>query len=133
MKHPAVLIVEDHETERHLLMHWLSAVFPLCSFDGVESGEEAILRIAEKEPEIILMDIRLPNMNGIETARVISGLSPSIRIVMLTIHDSPMHRQQARAAGAIAFVGKQHLQSRLVDVLSDLIEERNVRNIECQV
>lgn len=108
-------------------------MFPRCVFDGVESGEEAILRIAEKEPEIILMDIRLPNMNGIDAARVISGLNPAIRIVMLTIHDSLMHREQARAAGAIAFVGKQFLQSRLVEVLSDLIEEWNVRSFEWQI
>ena len=89
--------------------------------------------MAEWIPDIVLMDIRLPNMNGIETARVISGIDPSIRIVMLTIHDSLMHRDQAKTAGAIAFVGKQYLQSRLVEVLSDLIQGRDVRNIECQV
>lgn len=133
MKRPIVLIVEDHEAERELLSNWLSAVFPDCTFHGVQSGEDAILRMADMIPDIILMDIRLPNMNGIETARIISGLDPAIRIVMLTIHDSLLHRDQAKTAGAIAFVGKQYFQSQLVEVLSDLIEGQNVRNIECQV
>lgn len=117
-----ILIVDDHDQVRASLKNWLGATFPNHEFIEAASGEEAVVMSRENEPVLVLMDIALPEMNGIEATRQIKTARPATQVVMLTIHDEPDYRRDAEAAGACAFVGKGRAHSCLVPVLKRLLE-----------
>jgi DNA-binding NarL/FixJ family response regulator len=83
-----ILIVEDHEPVRRRLRDWPSIRFPECRFLAAESGEEAVTLVSTHSPDIVLMDIGLPHMNGIEATRHIKAVAPQVHIVILTTRES---------------------------------------------
>ena len=74
-----------------------------------------------ESPRLVVMDMHLPGMNGIETTRQIKAALPFTQIVMLTIHTCDIYRADARAAGASAYVTKQGMHSELVPTLAALL------------
>jgi DNA-binding NarL/FixJ family response regulator len=85
------------------------------------SGEEAIALIRSESPRLVVMDITLPGMNGIEATRQIKATLPSAQIVMLTIHEDDTHRADATGAGASAYVPKRAMQTELLPTLAALL------------
>jgi DNA-binding NarL/FixJ family response regulator len=116
-----ILIVEDHDDVRRALQDWLALEFPQCNVLEAASGEEAIALTRIESPCMIVMDIRLPGINGIEAARRIKATSPSAQIVMLTIHTGHSYHADATAAGASAYVTKKAMHAELVPTLAALI------------
>jgi DNA-binding NarL/FixJ family response regulator len=119
-----ILIVEDHDDVRRAMRDWLEVVFPQCRVIEAASGEEAIVMARIESPRLVIMEIRLPGMNGIETTRHIKAALPCVQIVMLTIHTSDIYRADARAAGASAYVTKQRMHSELVPTVTALLADR---------
>jgi two-component system, NarL family, invasion response regulator UvrY len=120
---PMILIVEDHTSVRTLLCSWLGMIFPGCSFLTAESGEEAVSKASSARPGIVLMDIGLPGINGIEATKEIVVLLPDVKVVMLTILDDPEYRRDAEKAGACAYVTKGRMHADLVPIVKSLIEK----------
>ena len=123
-----VLIVEDYDVVRAGLQDWLSAVFDDLIFIGVKSGEEAVALSAVQPPDIVLMDVELPHMNGIEAVRRIKAIVPQANIVMVSVHEDAHYRQEARAAGACAYILK-HKVGELIAVLTEICP--NLRKRDC--
>ena len=118
-----ILIVEDHEAVRRSLRDWLEVEFPQCRVIEAASGEEAIALIRGESPRLVLMDISLPGMSGVEATRRIKAALPSTQIVMLTIHEDDAHRADATAAGASAYVPKRVMQTELIPTLTALLAD----------
>lgn len=116
-----ILIIEDHDDVRRALRDWLALEFPRCRVIEAANGEEAIALARIESPCLAVIDIRLPGMNGIETARQIKVASPLAQIVMLTILEGDTYRADATAAGASAYVQKQKMHSELVPTLAALL------------
>jgi DNA-binding NarL/FixJ family response regulator len=116
-----ILIVEDHDAVRRSLRDWLQVEFPQCRVIEAASGEEAMALIRTESPRLVVMDITLPGMNGIEATRQIKASLPSVQIVMLTIHEDDTYRTDATAAGASAYVPKRVMQTELVLTLAALL------------
>lgn len=116
-----ILIVEDHDDVRKALREWLKLEFPQCRVIEAASGEEAMALVRIESPHLVVMDIRLPGMNGIETTRQIKAALPSAQIVMLTILEGDTYRADATAAGASAYVQKQRMHAELVPKLAALL------------
>ncbi len=116
-----ILIVEDHDALRDSLRKWLSSIFPDCNFMDAKSGEEAVALASDRSPDIVLMDIGLPKMNGIEATRYILKAVPTTHVVILTIHDVADYKTDASAAGAIAYIPKHRMHSELIPVVTKLL------------
>ncbi|MFQ5857360.1 MAG: response regulator transcription factor [Anaerolineae bacterium] len=116
-----ILIVEDHDAVRRSLRDWLEVEFPQCRVIEAVSGEEAIALIQIESPRLVVMDISLPGMSGIEATRQIKAALPSTQVVMLTIHEDDAHRADATAAGASAYVSKRVMQTELIPTLAALL------------
>ena len=80
---PTILIVDDHEAVRSALRNWLKEKFPSFRIMGMTSGEEALAKIKEVSPHLVIMDFKLPGMDGISATRQIKRVVPSTRIVIL--------------------------------------------------
>jgi CheY-like chemotaxis protein len=122
---PVILVVEDSEVLRSSLVDWLQMRFPQARVHAAEDGEVAQESVGALRPDVVLMDINLPGIDGIEVTRFIRAQLPSADVVMLTTHDTPQHRLAAARAGATAFIPKQKMDARLVPVLERLLRARD--------
>ena len=120
---PTILIVEDHEAVRASLINLLRANFKDCRFLETKNGEEAIALVRAHKPDIVLMDIGLPEMSGIEATRHIKTEVPKTKVVVMTIHEATEYRADADAAGASGFLLKKEIPSKLVPLLVGLLSE----------
>jgi DNA-binding NarL/FixJ family response regulator len=118
-----IMIVEDHQGVRQSLREWLELSFPGYQLLEATSGEEAIAMAQAMSPCLVIMDIGLPGMSGIEAAQGIKTAAPTTRVVMLTMFDDKAHRADAAAAGVSAYVPKRKVQTELLPVLTRLLAE----------
>jgi DNA-binding NarL/FixJ family response regulator len=124
-----ILIVEDHELVRRSLREWLEHVFPGCIVVEARTGEEALAAARACAPCVVVMDISLPGMSGIETTRRIKAIQPTVQVVMLTIHEDDPYRAEALAAGVSAYVTKRKMQAELIPALAKLLPKPANRSL----
>ncbi len=98
----------------------LSRSFPSCLILAADSAEQALELCALQAPELVVMDITLPGMNGIDATRAIKDRSPETLVIMHSSSDAQIYRDEASAAGASAFVAKGRHSGRLASVISGL-------------
>ena len=113
----SVLVVEDHPVVRLGIAAIISAQPDMTVCFQAESGEEGVSAFRQYRPDIILMDLRLPGMSGVEALRTIRGEDPGARCVVLTTYEGDEDIHQALAAGAAAYVIKAMSYETLVDAL----------------
>jgi DNA-binding NarL/FixJ family response regulator len=116
-----ILIVEDHEPLRQSLHSWIVASFPDCDCVEAASGEEAVAISAAEYVDVVLVDVELPGVNGIDAMRQIRTLRPATRFVVMSQHDMAQLARSAEEAGVRACLAKQDLHSRLLPVLRELL------------
>jgi len=123
MRKPVILIVEDHDELRHSLQDWLRSFFRDCSVLQAKSGEEAVQKANAESPDIVLMDVMLPEMNGIEAASRIKDLVPDVQILMLSMYEDSAYQSDAAAAGATAYIPKRRMGAELIPAITKLLSE----------
>jgi DNA-binding NarL/FixJ family response regulator len=101
-----VLVVEDYEPFRRFVCSTLSKRPDLQIVGEVSDGLEAVLKVRELRPDLILLDVGLPTLNGIEAARRIRELSPTSRIVFVSQESSAEVVQEAFRVGALGYLFK---------------------------
>lgn len=125
MKNIKILVVDDHEIFRRGLRALLepTSEWEICgeAFDGLDAVEKC----RSLTPDIVIMDITMPRLNGLEAARLIKKENPTIRIVIITQHDSSQVQIAAKEAGADAFVTKSSVGNELVAALRLIIKRMN--------
>ena len=112
-----ILVVDDHQVVRRGVRALLEAESRLQVCGEAVDGRDAIAKARELAPDAIVMDISMPNMNGLEATREINRLFPQIRIVILSQHDAPEMMRQALNAGAHGYVVKSAICTNLIAVL----------------
>ncbi|MFZ3138768.1 MAG: response regulator transcription factor [Thermodesulfovibrionales bacterium] len=116
-----ILIVEDHEGIRSSLKQWLRTVFQDYVIRDVSTGEDAVELCKEIKPDVVVMDIKLPGINGILATKQIKKMFPDTKVIMLTIYDIPAFQAEATAAGASAFISKNNMYKELIPAIQRLI------------
>jgi two-component system chemotaxis response regulator CheY len=102
-----ILRVDDSRQMRETLKDMLREIS--SQFCECENGEDAVEMFRVCRPEWVLMDIKMPGMDGIAATRQIKELDPEARIVVVSNYDDPILREDAAAAGAIGYVAKDDL------------------------
>ncbi|HEX4003620.1 MAG TPA: response regulator transcription factor [Candidatus Acidoferrales bacterium] len=101
-----ILIADDNEQVRNGVTSFLSAD-PTCEVCGeAASGEQAMQMVRELAPDVVLLDVSMPGLSGLETARLLRPELPNVKIIMMSQHDPVQLLPQALDAGADACVDK---------------------------
>lgn len=116
-----ILVVDDHAILRQGIRSLIENVPRLTVCAEAADGKEAIEKALEFKPDLVLMDINMPEMNGIEATKEIKHLLPSTTVMMLTLHDSPLFAEQAREAGAEQTLSKSSGLDVLVDAIASVL------------
>lgn len=101
-----VLLVDDHELFREGLELLLTGLRDIAVVGQAGDGQEAVRLIAELKPDVVLMDISMPGMNGVTATTRVTKDYPPARVIVLSMHVDPSFVRQALAAGAAAYVLK---------------------------
>lgn len=113
----SVILVDDHEVVRNGMRSYLKTTADFDVIGEAASGEEAIQLVTEHIPDVVLMDVIMPGMDGVVTTREIKKISPRTQVVVLTsFHDDDLIFP-ALKAGAIAYILKDMKMDKLVDAL----------------
>ena len=113
----SILVAEDHEPFRKLLTSMLQESVDWKVIGEVRDGAEAVQKAEQLQPDLILIDIGLPKLNGIEASRRIRMLVPQSKIIFLTQDPSEDLVQEAFRMGALGYVIKAHAGSDLLPAL----------------
>ena len=116
----AVSIVEDDAQTRKIFASWISraAGFRLAGDWG--DAEKAIGALPAKQPNVVLMDINLPGMSGVEAVKRLKPILPDTQFVMLTVYEDTDHIYNALAAGATGYLLKQTPRAELLGAVEDV-------------
>jgi len=112
-----VVIADDHQTFRRGLRMVLEAEEGIEVLAEAADGQEAIARVEELAPDVVLMDLRMPHMGGIDATRVIRHLFPTTRIIVLTISDEEDDLLGAVKAGANGYLLKEVSSEEVADAV----------------
>jgi DNA-binding NarL/FixJ family response regulator len=112
-----ILIVDDQPRARHSLKALLATKFQLAETCEAANGQEAIRCVDECKPDIVLMDARMPDMDGIEATNIIKIKSVHLPVIVLSMY--PEYQESALAAGAKAFISKGDPPERLLEALAE--------------
>ena len=114
------MIADDHRLFAEALVAILATDERIEVVGHARDGGEAVALASELHPDVTLMDISMPVMDGIEAARRIREVLPHACILMLTGSNSPLDVDRARQAGAAGYVTKDHIAAELVDAILEI-------------
>lgn len=109
--------MDDHALHREGTRHILEDYDDLEVVGDAETGEAALALIKQLEPDVVLLDIRLPGINGIETARRVREHHPGVRVMMVTAYDDDEYVRGAFEAGAVGYLIKSAPARELVEAV----------------
>jgi DNA-binding NarL/FixJ family response regulator len=120
---PRVLIVDDHAVIRRGVQGILST-YPEWDLCGeADNGQDAIRLAGELAPEVVIMDVSMPGMNGLEATRIIHDVLPETKVLLLTLHSSSEFVRSAFRAGARGYILKSDAENELVRALNVVVGE----------
>lgn len=120
-----ILIVDDNPLVRHAVRAIFEAHsdFQVCG--EASDGRDAISKTQELHPDLVILDMAMPVMNGIEAARILSTMMPQVFLILLTAHDLAFFEPEARAAGINVVLSKDEAATGLIPHARSLLESAN--------
>lgn len=118
-----ILVVDDNPAVRHYLRALLEQQSSWQVCDEARTGGEALQRVKKSPPDMILLDFQMPDLNGLDVARQISGMFPEIPILMVTIHLSRELAEAAQRAGVRGACAKSDIGS-IVEAVEALLHRQ---------
>ena len=117
-----VSIVEDNEQLRGTLARVLNRAEGFACVGQFATAEDALQRLPQEPPAVVLMDINLPGMNGVECVRQLKPLCPEIQVIMLTVYEDTESIFNALAAGATGYLLKRTPRAELLEAIRDVLK-----------
>src|SRR4051812_37262878 len=123
MKRPRVLLADDHRLLREAFAQMLA---PECDVVGaVADGRAALAAAREFKPDIIVLDIAMPLLNGLDAARQLKGLMPDVKVIFLTMSEDPDVAAEAFRTGASGYLLKNSAASELLQAVREVAQGRS--------
>jgi two-component system, NarL family, response regulator NreC len=115
-----VLIVDDHAVVRSGLRLLIEREEGMTAVDEAANAEEAVFRMIEHKPDVLLIDVTMPGASGIEAIPKLLEVSPSSKVLVLSMHDDPRYVRDAFGAGARGYVLKEAADAEVVAAIREI-------------
>jgi two-component system, NarL family, invasion response regulator UvrY len=113
-----ILLVDDHAVVRTGFRLLLQSLKDVCVVGEAESGEAACQRYTELTPDVVIMDLAMPGMGGLEALKRIRAHHSQAKVLALSAHDDPMHARRALQEGALGFLSKRSAPEALLEAVA---------------
>ena len=113
-----MLIVEDQDFMRQMLREYLQSAYPDAAIMEAADGARALELCGSHSPQLVLMDVRLPDANGIDLTAQVKEMLPETAIIIVSQHAGRAYVERARAAGAFAYITKDKVYRELLPTVS---------------
>ncbi len=120
MKKIRILLVDDHTILRDGLRALLESEPDLKVVGEAEDGRQAVTLACQQEPDVVLMDISMPLLNGLEATRQIKRQCPNVKVLILSMYDNEEYIRQALEAGAMGYILKDAAARELTSAIRDV-------------
>ena len=127
-----VLLVDDHELVRQGVASMLAKAEDLTVVGEAKTGREAIETARKELPDVVLMDVRMPDMDGLEATRRIKEERSRTAVIMVTMHDNPAYLREAVRAGAAGYLLKDVSKDDPIDAIRQVATRRVHRIADAQ-
>lgn len=118
-----VFLVEDHDIVRHGIKALLEGEPEIAIIGEAANGEQAISKLSSIQPDVILMDMNMPVMNGLESTRIIKRDYPSVKVLILSMHDHESYLIDMLDAGADGYILKNSSREELVFAIKKIAND----------
>ncbi len=125
MKKVKLLVADDHKIFRQGIKKLLEEESDMQVVGEAADGREAVKKSTELKPDVILMDIAMANLNGLEATKQIKKVLPSIKVIMLTMHKNEEYILQSFQAGASGFILKEGAVEELVSAIRSIHQDKS--------
>jgi DNA-binding NarL/FixJ family response regulator len=119
-----ILVVDDHPVVRHGLRTLLGGHPQWEIVDEAADGLEAVAKVDQLKPDVVVLDITMPKMSGLEACRLIRKRAPASEVLFVTQHDSPQMMREALEAGARGYVVKSNAAHDLLAAVEAVSQHR---------
>jgi two-component system invasion response regulator UvrY len=120
-----ILLVDDHAVVRTGFRLLLQSLAELCVIAEADSGEAACQLYLELTPDVVILDIAMPGMGGLEALRRIRARHAEARVLALSAHDDPLHARRCLQEGALGFLSKRSAPEALVEAVAAVAAGRH--------
>ncbi len=120
-----VALVDDNQTFVLTVRNHLATEPGLKVVGQAFGGQDALRMIKELKPDVVLLDIAMPHMNGLEVARCLQGMDRAPAVIFLTMHDNNSYRKAATSVGAKGFICKSNVVAELVPLIEQVAAARD--------
>ena len=114
-----IMIVDDNATFREQLKEFLASEPDIEVVGEAADGQEAIRKARELQPDVVLMDVRMPGINGIHATRQLKEEMPEVKVIILSLYDIDEYRKAALDSGASGYVVKKSIVQELLPAIRD--------------
>ncbi len=126
-----ILLVDDNRTFLSAVRNFLAQVPDVQVLAEAYDGSMALELVARLNPDLVLMDIAMPGMNGLDAARLMNAFARAPHIIFLSMHDGASYRDAARDLGARGFVGKSEFVADLIPLMAGLVSDLRLQCQRC--
>lgn len=119
-----ILLADDHTIVRQGLRSLLETATEFQVLGEAADGQEALRLAASLHPDVLLADIMMPRLNGLEVARQVRSVSPATRVIILSMYDTEAYVAEALQAGVAGFVLKKSTSSELIEAIRQVLAGR---------
>ena len=114
-----VLIVDNSWEFRHLLKRLLRSSSEIEIIGEAENGRQALDLTRLLQPDVVLMDVRMPRLNGLESTKLLKKEMPDTEVIVLSLHDIEEYREEALANGACRYIVKRNMVNELIPAIHE--------------
>lgn len=125
-----VLLADDHAVVRTGFKLLLESQSGLSVVGEADSGESACTQYAQLTPDVLVLDLAMPGMGGLEALRRIRAHHPEARVLALSAHDDPVHARRALRGGALGFLSKRSAPQTLIEAVTVVAAGRRYLDVE---
>ena len=119
-----VIIVDDHKVMRETLRSFLESLPGVEVVGEAENGRVAVQLVRDKKPTVVVMDVIMPEMDGIEATRLITTEMPDVKVIVLSMQCDESYRETLRQAGASCFLPKDSAFEELLRAIEALTADK---------
>jgi two-component system invasion response regulator UvrY len=120
-----VMVVDDHAVVRMGFRLLIDGAADMRVVAEAESGEDAVRGLAEARPDVVVLDISMPGIGGLEAVRRILAREPQARILVLSAHEDAMHARRVLKAGAAGYLTKRSAAEALIEAIRQVNQGRS--------